>query len=144
MAQLPRHLKDLRCYSYGCRLSAPTGRERLNPPRWHCTCQWPGGPARNKVKELSTRDVAIPCSTKFLWRPIVSFVADFFLGWLAYSLWGRLPESEFSCTVTTLPGSRWSGAWSICCIEPVRSQVGTAAGTIRAYSALFPTAISEG
>ena len=81
----------------GCRVSAPLGLPgnfsatlffteyvatytmgcSLLPPVWHCACHWPGGSALSKVRELSTRDVAIRCSTCFLWRPIVSFGAGF-------------------------------------------------------------------
>ena len=35
----------------------------LLPPVWHSACHWLGRPAMNKVQELNTGDVAIPCST---------------------------------------------------------------------------------
>ena len=43
-------------YTMGC---------SLLPPVWYA-CHWPGGPAMNKVNDLSTRDVATRCSTCFL------------------------------------------------------------------------------
>ena len=96
MGQLPRRLKDLRCNPLGCHILAPSDWMHsdydsvvgflgylsaifffieyvatytmgcsLLPPVWHA-CHCPGGPALNKVNDLSTRDVATRCSTCFL------------------------------------------------------------------------------
>ena len=58
----------------------------------------------SKVKALSTHGVAIRCGSCFLWKPIVSFAADFSLEWLG-TVWVdvcMLPclGEELTCALT--------------------------------------------
>ena len=70
------------------------------PPAGHRTCRWPGGHAKSQDEELSTRDVAIRCSTCFLWKPMRSVGDDVSWEWLKYSLgW---------CFAASLSSNAWS------------------------------------